>query len=158
MISVVRSQSMQNKNVNLKKIERMGVLSFRNAIRLHEDSILLFSNERYPSAYTLSVLALEEVGKCITLEDFVYHSPSAERMDPKDEESWIRSIYNHRHKQNRFAEHINMPQFAKRAIENLYAGKIEAAKQNSIYVGLPRKGRRIDLKGRISTPTRLRGQ
>jgi len=76
-------------------------------------------------------------------------------MDPKDEESWIRSIYNHRHKQNRFAEHINMPQFAKRAIENLYAGKIEAAKQNSIYVGLPRKGRRIDLKGRISTPTRL---
>ena len=42
-------------NVNLKKIKRMAVASYQNALRLHEDAIMLFKKKRYPSAYNLSV-------------------------------------------------------------------------------------------------------
>ncbi len=64
----------KKKGVNLDKIDWMAYLAFHNAIRLHEDSILLFKNRRYPSAFFLSVLALEEIGKMYMLEDFLYHS------------------------------------------------------------------------------------
>jgi AbiV family abortive infection protein len=40
-----------------------------NAFRLHEDAVLLMSNQRYPSAVALSILAIEEVGKYLMLRD-----------------------------------------------------------------------------------------
>ncbi len=141
--------------VNLRKMDRMGVLSFQNALRLHQDSILLFRKKRFPSAYTLSVLALEEVGKYFMLEDFVWHSRIDGRLEPNQEEEVIRLIYNHRRKQNMFALHIDLPPFAKRAIKDIYDGRIEKMKQDSIYVGLPRRGRKLDLKGKITNPSRV---
>ena len=45
----------------------MAGLSFENGLRLHFDSILLFENKAYPSAYFLCVLAIEEIGaRCDT--------------------------------------------------------------------------------------------
>jgi hypothetical protein len=40
-----------------------------NAFRLYEDAVLLMSNQRYPSAVALSILAIEEVGKYLMLRD-----------------------------------------------------------------------------------------
>lgn len=56
--------------VNLRKVEKMAYLALENGLRLHQDSILLFNNKRYPSAYFLSILALEEIGKFFLIEDF----------------------------------------------------------------------------------------
>lgn len=138
------------KNVNLHKIERMGVIAFENALRLHEDSIILFRNKRVPSAYALSVLSLEEIGKYYVLEDFIWHSYQ-DRCTPKEEEDFLKLIYHHRAKQNMFA-YQNVPSFAKKAIEDLYSGKIDKLKQDSIYVGLPRFRKSLNLKGRMSIP------
>ena len=63
---------MKSENVNLRKIDRMAVLAFKNSLRLHEDAIILFNKHRFPSAYTLSVLSLEELGKYFSLEDFFF--------------------------------------------------------------------------------------
>jgi AbiV family abortive infection protein len=146
---------MKSDNVNLRKIDRMAVLAFKNSLRLHEDAIILFNKHRFPSAYTLSVLSLEELGKYFSSEDFIFHSRVDGRYSPQDEEKFINLIYQHRYKQNKFAYQIDypgflyFPGFAKRLIKEIYAGEIEKSKQDSIYVGLYRKN---NIKGKISTP------
>lgn len=135
-----------------RKIERLTVLSFRNAIRLHEDSIRLFGAGSYPSAYALSVLALEELGKYCVLEDFVWHSRTEGPYTPEEEEKVLSDAYDHRSKQLRFAAHADLPLSAKRTLRRLHDGTVERAKQQALYVGLPRRGRKIDLKGRIVSP------
>lgn len=142
-------------HVNLRKMDRLGVLSFENALRLHEDSIVLFKRQRFPSAYALSVLSLEEIGKYFIIEDFVWHSRIDGRYPPEWEQNIVCLAYNHRHKQNRFAHHVDLPMFAKRAIKDIYDGKVEKKKQDAIYVGLPRRGKHVDLKAKIINPSRL---
>ena len=74
--------NMKTKAVNSHKIERMSVLALKNAIRLHSDSVVLFNNRSYPSAFFLSVLALEEIGKTFQLMDFYYHSQVDDCRNP----------------------------------------------------------------------------
>ena len=52
-----------------KKLEKIGELSFHNAIRLHKDSVYLYKKKSFASAYFLSVLAIEEVGRVHMVED-----------------------------------------------------------------------------------------
>ncbi|MEX2163488.1 MAG: AbiV family abortive infection protein [Sulfuricaulis sp.] len=139
-------------HANLRKLDRMGVLSFQNALRLHEDAILLFKNQSHASAYGLSVLSLEELGKYLVLEDLVWRSRTEGRYPPDQEEAIVRLTYDHRYKQNKFAVYVELPMFARKAIQRIFDGSVEKAKQNAFYVGLPRKGRKVDLKARIASP------
>ena len=141
-------------NVNLKKIERMAVASYQNALRLHEDAIMLFKKKRYPSAYNLSVHSLEEIGKYYWLDDFVYHSRIDGRMTIKEEEIFIGSIYHHRAKQNMFSYDNNPIDADKDILKLIHSGKLEKQKQESMYVGLPKIKNKIDLFGKISIPTK----
>jgi len=141
----------KEKNVNLKKIERMAVASYQNALRLHEDAILLFKKKRHPSAYNLSVLSLEEIGKFYWLDDFVFHS-NDNRMKPKEEEMFIKLIYNHKAKQGMFSYTNNPPNNAQEIVKLINSGKIEKQKQESMYVGFPRIENKINLFGKISIP------
>ena len=52
----------------------MARLSFENALRLHRDSILLYNNKSFISAYLLSVLAQEEIGKAFLLEEHIFQT------------------------------------------------------------------------------------
>jgi len=52
--------------------------AFRNAKRLYDDANLLFEAERYPSAVTLAVLAIEEIGKDLILRDLLFVSGQKE--------------------------------------------------------------------------------
>ena len=45
-------------SINLLKISKMEGLAFKNALRLHEDSSILFKEKSYPTAFFLSVLAI----------------------------------------------------------------------------------------------------
>jgi AbiV family abortive infection protein len=67
-------KSMISKKPNMKKFERMCILAFSNALRLHSDSVLLFKHKSYASAYAISILALEETGKYHLLANFVWHA------------------------------------------------------------------------------------
>lgn len=137
---------MVKKNVNLNKIARMGVLAFENSLRLHRDAILLFNHNRFPSAYTLSILSLEELGKYYLLEDFVWHSLGNGRLNPQEERKFISSIYIHRSKQGVF---VFFPEVAKKLKKQILSGELEKSKQDSIYIGFHKK---IDLQGKISIP------
>ena len=146
---------MKSNLINLKKIEKMAYLALKNGLRLHNDSILLFKNKCYPSAYFLSILALEEIGKFFLLEDFWWHSKIDGRMDKKTEEEFIKLIYMHRPKQSSFANNTDglfpMSIFSK----SLFNGDIEIKKQNAVYVGLPRNKRKINIKGKINSPINI---
>lgn len=144
----------KDKNVNLKKIERMAVASYQNALRLHEDAIMLFKKKRYPSAYNLSVHSLEEIGKFYWLDDFVWHSRIDGRMKPEEEEMFIQSIYSHRSKQGMFSYANNPSDNAKEIANLVKSGQIEKQKQESMYVGLPKIKNKINLFGKVSIPTK----
>jgi AbiV family abortive infection protein len=141
----------------LDKLPRLATASFMNAIRLHEDAILLFKKERIPSALHTAILSIEEIGKYFMYEHLWFHS----RVDP-----WMRTIedlqkfmidsYSHTSKQKWFiADYVNdEPYFSKPLIRILKKSNLEQIKQQATYVGLPRKGKNIDFKKRMTSPLR----
>ena len=134
------------KRANLKKIERISLLSLKNAVRLHSDSILLFRHKKYPSAYFLSIIALEEIGKYFLLNEFLSRSRADGRMELHWEKKYIDLIYMHRCKQNHFVS--NLEYFD----ETAYGADFEKRKQNALYVGLPKR----NIGGKIVNPIMLK--
>jgi AbiV family abortive infection protein len=134
--------------VNIRKIGKMEYLTFRNALRLHLDSIKLFRSGSYPSSFFLSVLALEEFGKAWLLGDFVFYWGRDVKMEPKDERGWLDMIYYHRVKQGAFHRNaaLELPKPFALAISN---GRLDRLKQESVYVGFEKRGK---IKGRLRTP------
>ena len=155
------------KGVDLRKIDRLAALAFRNALRLHFDSIILFNNKSYPSAFFLSILALEELGKVFILDDFLWHSKVNGRFnDIQDEElrkefgsdleaAFLKRIFQHHHKQQKFAYVTDGPLPSTKFFEQLCKGDFEIVKQNAVYAGLARKKGGIDLKSRIKNPLKI---
>jgi AbiV family abortive infection protein len=141
--------------ISLNKVDKMAGLSFENGLRLHFDSILLFENKSYPSAYFLSVLAIEEIGKAFLIEDFLWHSLCDGRMEKEWEEKFLERIYFHTAKQNSFAYTFDSPIATSRFFKLLYKGELEIFKQNSVYVGLARNKRKVNLKSRINNPLKI---
>lgn len=162
-----RTSYTATKGVDLKKIERLASLAFRNALRLHFDSIILFNNKSYPSAFFLSVLALEELGKVFILDDFLWHSRVDGRFnDIQDEElrkefgndleaAFLKKILQHHHKQREFAYTTDGPLPSTKFFKQLWTGDFEIVKQNAVYAGLARKKGGIDLKSRIRNPLKI---
>lgn len=141
--------------ISLNKVDKMAGLSFENGLRLHFDSILLFENKSYPSAYFLSVLAIEEIGKAFLIEDFLWHSLCDGRMEKEWEEKFLERIYFHTAKQSSFARTFDSPIGTSRFFKLLYKGELEIFKQNSVYVGLARNKRKVNLKSRINNPLKI---
>ena len=146
---------MNDKGINLRKIDKMAGLSFENGLRLHFDSIVLFNSKSFPSAFFLSVLAIEEIGKSFLLTDFLFHSRIDGRMGEKMEKKWLGLIYLHRTKQNSFAFNFDSIFSTDNFFESIYKGEQEILKQNSVYIGLERNKRKINLKSRINNPLKI---
>jgi AbiV family abortive infection protein len=140
---------MKSNAVNLNKISKMAGLAFKNALRLHFDSVLLFEHESYPSAYFLSILALEELGKYTLLDNFVWNSLVNGRRE--DELKDIDRILGHQLKQQIFAGDAG-DCIPKRILDEFHSGRLEILKQNAVYVGLERRQRKTNLKGKVISP------
>ena len=117
----------------------MGELSFKNSLRLHYDSIILFRLKSYPSAYFLSILALEELGKTLMLDDFIYHTNAGEFDGGKYDYEFLQLLYSHRYKQGFLFSEVSWrglnllnKEFLKIAKDD---NRLEAKKQNAVYVG-----------------------
>ncbi|MGH2574257.1 MAG: AbiV family abortive infection protein [Ignavibacteria bacterium] len=143
---------MITKGINLNKVDKMAGFSFRNGLRLHFDSIKLFKSKSYPSAFFLSVLAIEEMGKVFLISDFLFHSRIDGRMEKEWEEKYIGLIYSHTHKQSSFAHHFEDLTATQKFFKLLYKGDFEIMKQNSVYVGLSRNRKNVNLKSKINNP------
>ncbi len=158
--------------VNLNKIDKMALITFKNALRLHFDSITLFHNKSYAHAYYLSVIVLEELGKMFLLIDFIWHSRFDGRFNKyKDpdlikkfgenlEEGYFKSIvYNHKRKQFHFVRIFDSDyKPSNKYLKKILDGGIENEKQNSLYVGLKRVKNKIDMKSRIINPLEFKKQ
>ncbi|MFA5095681.1 MAG: AbiV family abortive infection protein [Candidatus Paceibacterota bacterium] len=144
-----------NKNLNLKKIEKISTLAFDNGLRLHFDSILLFFNKSWPSAFHLSILAMEEFGKAKWCDSFVFYTSPLENRDAEEENKWLKLLYNHREKQCAFIEEeiFNYPP---KFFDLVKGGGLEKAKQYATYVGLRKNKDKIEISGKIYYPQRIR--
>jgi len=138
------------------KYKRIAEESLRNALRLHGDSIQLFTARSYSSAFLLSVLALEEFAKAKWVDDYYYCSITNGGLpDSELEQEWLSLLYSHPEKQFAFVarELFNFSPKLIRFIENK---KLEQKKQQAAYVGLQKAGRSVNTNSRISVPTRIK--
>ena len=139
--------------ISLNKLQKIAVLSMENSVRLHLDSILLFKNNSFPSSFQLSVLALEEFGKAKALDDFVWNiTTHGNKRDYARELKYIERLYIHPWKQGAalFRQSYN---YSKKYLAFVESKALEIKKQAAVYVGLKRINGKIDIKGRISTPS-----
>ena len=91
--------------MKVKKAAKIAALAFLNGIRLHKDSILLFKSHSYPSAYQLSVLAQEEIGKAFVIEDYIFYYHQNNKLLPKEYEKLLESVFtSHQPKQGAFSK------------------------------------------------------
>jgi len=140
------------------KFKRFAIESLRNAIRLHFDSMSLFKIESYPSAFQLSVLALEEFSKAKWLEHYIDSSETNDGYpDAVFEQKWLKLLYSHPEKQWAFIAR-DLTDFSPMFSESIEDRKLEEKKQNATYVGLPRIKGTVDVNGRISVPTKIKSK
>jgi AbiV family abortive infection protein len=137
------------------KLVRMASEALRNSLRLHFDAVLLYENASYPSAFQLSVLSLEEFAKAKWVEDYVWTSETNGGYPDEDfEQKWLGLLYSHPEKQWAFIAR-EVFDYSPRFADFIKHRQLEEKKQRSVYVGLARNGRSVDVKSRISTPTRI---
>ncbi len=85
-----------------RKIARMSILCYKNALRLHWDSIFLYKRKSYPSANALSIIAIEEMGKYETLSHALFYGYFEGRNDEAFVADFLSNTYDHRIKQRIF--------------------------------------------------------
>src|SRR5258707_4956482 len=88
--------------LNLRKLQHLAGQSLRNAIQLHCDSVLLYKHKSFSSAFFISVIAMEELGKAYWVDHFVFYSKDV-RADNELETAWVNALHSdHRAKQLSF--------------------------------------------------------
>ncbi len=122
-------------------------------MRLHEDAILLFKNDRIPSALQMSALSIEEIGKYFMFEDVWWLNRTGGIWAIEDMQHFLRGSYSHTLKQSWFAGQVHSRPFvSKPLLKILETGELEKIKQKATYVGMPRKGRNINFDKRLTSP------
>lgn len=139
------------------KFKRLSTEAFKNGLRLHFDSILLFNNESFPSAFQLSVLALEEFSKSNWVEHYFWASITNDGFpDEKFEQEWLKLLYFHPRKQKAFFGWRMDLDYSPKFVKFVRDKKLESKKQQATYVGLEKQKSKIDVKSRISIPSRIK--
>ena len=147
---------MSNK-LSIYKFKKLSTESFKNGLRLHFDSIILFNHDSFASALQLSILALEEFSKSYWIEHYYYSSITNEGFpDEEFEQKWLKLLYVHTKKHQAFVGWGWSYEYKDSFVESLRNGKMELLKQESTYVGLNREKGKIETKGRISTPFKIK--
>ena len=143
------------KSLSAYKHKRLAVESLRNALRLLKDAISLYKLGSYPTAFQLSVLALEEYAKARWV-DHVYYSSITNGGLAKngEDQEWLKLLYLHTKKHAAFVG-WDYFEFSKAFHKLLTSDELELRKQKATYVGLPRIKGKVDVNGRISTPASI---
>lgn len=146
--------------VNLDKLDRMALLALDNALRLHFDAVALYRQQKHPSAFLLSVLSQEEIGKAHMISDFVWRSWE-HRFEEKEEEEFLGLLYKHPLKQGAFLRNSDRgmklltTESGRKIYEDVFNGALEAKKQEAAYVGLRKEKGKIDIKGKVNCPIKI---
>ena len=137
-----------NENIKISEIKKGIELSIENSFELLRDAEILFENKRYARAYSLSQLALEEIGKSVILFDF-YRKLQGDDRKTFDFKTFRRNFRDHKWKtyESIFIELLmkggsKSPEFKKFALENFKKiqknkkGHYDNLKNQSLYVSL----------------------
>jgi AbiV family abortive infection protein len=139
------------------KFKKIATEAYKNGLRLHFDAILLFRNKSFPSAFQLSVLALEEFSKSYWVEHYYYSSLVNANFPDKDfEQEWLNLLYFHPKKQKAFFGWGMALDYRSKFIRMIERGDLELKKQKATYVGLKKHKKVVDVNGRISLPTQIK--
>lgn len=139
--------------ISKRKLEKLAGLSLENSILLHFDSIVLFREKRYSSAYYLSVIAMEEMAKAKKLEHYYFYY--SERPDYKFEQEFLLRMYDHSAKQKAFiGQDIEL--YSPKYYTFVESKNLDQRKLKALYVGLERIKDRINTKSRITRPTSVK--
>jgi len=139
------------------KFRKLSTEAFKNGLRLHFDSILLFNNKSFPSAFQLSVLAMEEFSKSKWVEHYYWSSITNNGFpDKKFEQKWLNLLYIHPKKQQAFFSFGEMWDYSPKFVDFVNEKKLESKKQHATYVGLDKVKSKVDVTSRISVPTRIK--
>jgi AbiV family abortive infection protein len=142
------------KTLSPYKHKRLAIESFRNSLRLLKDALALYHLRSYPTAFQLAVLSMEEYSKARWVE-YVWYSYRVSggfpEEDPNgDEQEWLRLLYSHTDKHKAFLRHAWEHYSPK--LHEAANGELDLRKQKATYVGLPKKGRLVNVNGRVSLP------
>ncbi len=124
--------------VTFDELSQLGILAFKNGLRLHLDSISLVKNKSFPSSILLSVLSMEEFGKYFSLSSYVFYTSVNDNRDEEFEKKYLEHLYSHPFKQRAiFGRDGFVPstEHYDKAKNRIY----EDLKQRSMYVGYERK-------------------
>lgn len=120
-----------------------------NSIRLFCDACTLFQKRSYASAYALSILSLEELGKLEMVDHICVDISFNSDCNPQEFLDHLFSrpmFFNHKNKQMWASDPIF--NLKKKRIKEISAGDLDRAKQGALYVGY--YNRRIRSPKRIS--------
>lgn len=121
-------------------------------MRLLRDAMTLFRLESYPTAFQLAVLSMEEFAKAKWVDHAYYSSITNTGFAPEEyEQTWLRALYSHTEKQSAFIGR-EYYQYSPKLLKAIDSGNLDAEKQAATYVGLPRRGKRVNVEARISSP------
>lgn len=140
-------------------MQELAILSLQNSLRLHCDSYILYQHKSFPSAYFMSVMALEELGKMKILNILAYLAIIYEENELQKDIifSWFKKIYSHTNKQHNsinygaFYETVIKPNsFLKsffheefvdkesipQRYQHILKARYDSKKQSAMYVGI----------------------
>lgn len=142
------------KGLSKYKFKKIAEESLRNALRLHTDSAILFYHGSFPSAFQLSVLALEEFAKAKWVDHYYYSSITNEGFPDSDfEQDWLKLLYLHPKKQFAFIAR-ELFEYSPKFVKFIEKRELELKKQQATYVGLGRSKGKIDTNSNVSIPVK----
>ena len=118
----------------IRQLVRYGRESFSNGVNLLSDAIRSYNAKRWGTAFFLSTISLEEIGKCLLANDAIFDI-QANKTDTETIVKRMKSSTNHRRKQLEFAKET-MPRLPTEFIRLVLDKQLERAKQKALYVDM----------------------
>jgi AbiV family abortive infection protein len=129
---------MHKLKLSIRKLDAIQYACLQNALRLHFDSVLLAKSRSFASAFAISVVASEELGKAFAIAEITFQSRVDNgRLHPDAHHLMGALLSNHKLKQRWFTRSF-FDIFGPKTVFRRYQ-TIQGAKNDAIYVGL-RKG------------------
>jgi AbiV family abortive infection protein len=129
---------MPDLKLSTRKLNALQYACFQNGFRLHFDSVLLAKARSFASAFAISVIASEELGKAFAIAEITYHAGFDKALLHSHGTEFVRSLLSdHKLKQGWFVSSF-FDIFRAKGVVRRYQ-VIQSAKNNAIYAGV-RKG------------------
>ena len=131
--------------LSYKTKAEMAILSFQNAIKLHNDSWILYRNKSYSTAYYISVVALEEFGKMQLLNEHAFYGEIINNTNTcnYEFESKLNNINSHIFKQQNAIDDFVYcgSKETELRYKHILDKEYNTKKEDSIYVGVRKSNR-----------------